>query len=234
MRGSTSLTVLGIAALVVLGLYIGLNSEGLFSAVYSDYFHFDLAKGSGTLTAGATGGTCYNSNGLWGQDAQLRSYWQDFYDYSLPTRPDMININPSDYYYDASSTIGLDVGGCFVKATNVVIEKSADAKYRVTVFVPPLGSQPQFQSGSCLTKVQQGQGACVSGSAIFRTNTPVETCGNGVCAASESCSACPSDCGQCPGPPPEPNIWADINSWFAGLMASIKTWLCAYLGTGCI
>src|SRR3990172_12656452 len=125
MRGSTSLTVLGIAALVVLGLYIGLNSEGLFSAVYSDYFHFDLAKGSGTLTAGATGGTCYNSNGLWGQDAQLRSYWQDFYDYSLPTRPDIININPSDYYYDASSTIGLDVGGCFVKATNVVIEKSA-------------------------------------------------------------------------------------------------------------
>jgi hypothetical protein len=29
---------------------------------------------------------------------------------------------------------------------------------------------------------------------------PAETCGNGVCAPSESCSTCPSDCGSCPPP----------------------------------
>lgn len=30
----------------------------------------------------------------------------------------------------------------------------------------------------------------------------VESCGNGMCAAGESCNSCPGDCGACPGGPP--------------------------------
>jgi uncharacterized repeat protein (TIGR03806 family) len=111
---------------------------------------------------------------------------------------------------------GSDLTADTPAATAVVFNEydcsSAGAYPNGKGYSSPTGTAPHWKATSSNGPIQSGDGgnggSCVAGDATSwerfyletttcgGTNGPV--CGDGTCNATESCSSCPSDCGQCP------------------------------------